>query len=341
MSEINIPDKKVNNDEIDLLDLFRRIGRTFNRWGIALFRGFLISFVFLLRRWLPLGISIAAGIAISFFLKSTSASFYTSDLIFRNNLAIIDQKKLRDNTGTTAEIISKIAKLHTFCSENNLTALSEALSIKSESVKNISDISPYWIIDESRDGIPDYVDYKGTHNVYDTNNIRMQDRLDVRVKINSPQDLNLVRDGIIKFIENDSLYQQRNRVRLRQNQELLTRLDFDIRQLDSLQKVKYFEETRNLKPVSGGQIVFMQEQKTQLVYPDIYGLYARKQLLETDRDLYKSVVTILSDFSSPTKRDNGASYYGKYLIPILFFITLLILIILANRDKVQDLFKKY
>ena len=76
----------------------------------------------------------------------------------------------------------------------------------------------------------------------------MQDRLDVRVKINSPQDLNLVRDGIIKFIENDSLCQQRNRVRLRQNQELLARLDYDIIQLDSLQKVKYFEETRNMKP---------------------------------------------------------------------------------------------
>ena len=73
----------------------------------------------------------------------------------------------------------------------------------------------------------------------------MQDRLDVRVRIKSPQDLNLVRDGIIKFIESDSLFQQRNRLRLSQNHELLARLNFDIMQLDSLQKVKYFEETRN------------------------------------------------------------------------------------------------
>jgi hypothetical protein len=340
MSEINT-NKNVRDDEIDLLDLFRRIGRTLIRWSNALVKAFLISVVFLLRRWLLLGLSIAAGIGISYFLKSTSASAYTSDLVFRNNLVLMDKVKLRDNSGTTSEIISKINKLHTYCSENNSSALSEAISMKPESVKNISDISAYWIIDDSKDGIPDYVDYKGNHSVYDTINIRMQDRLNVRVKINSAQDLNLVRDGIIKFIEKDSLYQQRNRLRLRQNQELLTRLDFDILQLDSLQKVKYFEETRNMKPASGGQIVFMQEQKTQLVYTDIYSLYTRKQNLESERDLYKGIVTVLSDFSLPTKRDNGVMFYGKSIIPKFFFLTLFILILLANRYHIVEIFKKY
>ena len=333
--------KNVSNDEIDLLDLFRRMGKTLNRWGNALARAFLISVVFLLKRWLPLGLSIIAGIGISYLLKSTSDSFFTSDLVFRNNLATIDKKTLFDNSGTTSEVISKINKLHTFCIENNLTSLSAAISMQPAAVKNISDISAYWIIDQSRDGIPDYVDYKNNHNVYDTINIRMQDRLDVRVKISSAQDLTLIRDGIIKFIEHDSLYQQRNRLRLKQNNDLLGRLNFDIKQLDSLQKVKYFEETRNMKPANGGQIIFMQEQKTQLVYNDIYALYTRKQLLESERDLYKGVVTVLSDFSSPARRENGAMYYGKQIIPIFFAFTLLILIILANRKKFKEIYKKY
>jgi hypothetical protein len=317
------------------------MGRTLNRWGMALGKAFLISVVYILKRWLPLGLSIVAGIGISYLLKTSSASFYTSDMVFRNNLALIDKKTLRDNSGTTSEIISKINKLHAFCSENNQVALSIALTMKPESVKNISDISAYWIIDMSKDGIPDYVDYKGNHGAYDTINIRMQDRFDIRVKINSPQDLNLVRDGIIKFIESDSLYQQRNRLRLRQNLDLLTHLNYDILQLDSLQKVKYFEETRNMKPSGGGQIVFMQEQKTQLVYGDIYALFERKQKLESEQDLYKGVVTVLSDFTFPTRRDNGAMYYGKQVIPIVFLITLLILIILSNRKRLEEVYKKY
>jgi hypothetical protein len=340
MSEITT-NKNVRDDEIDLLDLFKRMGRTLNRWGMALGKAFLISVVYILKRWLPLGLSIVAGIGISYLLKTSSASFYTSDMVFRNNLALIDKKTLRDNSGTTSEIISKINKLHAFCSENNQVALSIALTMKPESVKNISDISAYWIIDMSRDGIPDYVDYKGNHGAYDTINIRMQDRFDIRVKINSPQDLNLVRDGIIKFIESDSLYQQRNRLRLRQNLDLLTHLNYDILQLDSLQKVKYFEETRNMKPSGGGQIVFMQEQKTQLVYGDIYALFERKQKLESEQDLYKGVVTVLSDFTFPTRRDNGAMYYGKQVIPIVFLITLLILIILSNRKRLEEVYKKY
>jgi hypothetical protein len=340
MSEITT-NKNVRDDEIDMLDLFKRMGRTLNRWGMALGKAFLISVVYILKRWLPLGLSIVAGIGISYLLKTSSASFYTSDMVFRNNLALIDKKTLRDNSGTTSEIISKINKLHAFCSENNQVALSIALTMKPESVKNISDISAYWIIDMSRDGIPDYVDYKGNHGAYDTINIRMQDRFDIRVKINSPQDLNLVRDGIIKFIESDSLYQQRNRLRLRQNLDLLTHLNYDILQLDSLQKVKYFEETRNMKPSGGGQIVFMQEQKTQLVYGDIYALFERKQKLESEQDLYKGVVTVLSDFTFPTRRDNGAMYYGKQVIPIVFLITLLILIILSNRKRLEEVYKKY
>jgi len=341
MPEITTPNKNVRDDEIDLLDLFRRMGRTLNRWGNALGRGFLISVVFLLKRWLPLGLSIAAGIGASYLLKTTSASSYTSDMVLRNNLARMDNIKLRDISGTTSELISKIEKLHFICSENNFVGLADALSMRTESVKNISDINAFWIIDQSKDGIPDYVDYKSNHRASDTTNIRMQDRLDIRVKINTPQDLNLVRDGIVKFIESDSLYQQRNRVRLRQNHELLSRYDYDILQLDSLQKVKYFEETRNVKPASGGQIVFMQEQKTQLVYGDILSLYSRKQELEGERDLYKNIVTIISDFSLPTRRENGAFYYGKYLIPIFFFLTLFILILLANHNRLEEIYKKY
>ena len=53
-------------------------------------------------------------------------------------------------------------------------------------------------------------------------------------------------------------------------------------------------------------MIFLQEQKTQLVYTEIYSLYYQKQKLEGERDLYNDIVTVLSDFSVPAKRDNGA-----------------------------------
>jgi hypothetical protein len=329
------------NEELDLIDIFRRLGNSLSKFGKFVGHSLMILIVFLLRKWIPLAISIIIGIVISYSLKSASKSFYTSDIVFRNNLSIIDKLKPIDNSGTTSDLIAKINKLHTFCVEKNWSGLASSLHMMSDSVNNISDVSAYWIIDQSKDGIPDYVDYKGNHSAYDTLNIRMPDRFDIRVKINSSVNLNSIRDGILKFINNDSLFQQRNRLRLKQNHDMLSRLNYDILQLDSLQKVKYFEETRNVKPASGGQIIFMQEQKTQLVYNDIYYLYDKKQKLEEERDLYKNIVTSISDFSQPSKRENGAMYYGETVIPVTFSITLIILILLANRKKIKEIFEKY
>jgi hypothetical protein len=238
-------------------------------------------------------------------------------------------------------MIEYLNRLHFFCKEGNRKALQDAISVSRQQVTNIIDISAFWVIDKKNDGIPDYVDYKNSFGVYDTIDVRMQDRLDIRVRSKSPQELSLVRNGILLFIEKDSLFQQRNRVRLRQNLELLSRLDYDILQLDSLQKIKYFEETKTRQPQGGGQMIFLQEQKTQLIYPEIQTIYARKQALESERDLYSGIVTVLSEFSIPARRENGTLYYGKQIIPLFFCLTLLLLILLANRRKLEEVYKKY
>lgn len=329
MSENTTNNKNVRDDEIDLLDLFRRMGRTLSRWCNALGRAFLISIVFLLKRWLPLGLSIVLGIGVSYLFKTTSASSYTSDLV------------LRTNAMPPADMISYINRLHTFCLEQNKPALSNAIAVTDIQAKNIIDISAFWIIDNGHDGIPDLVDYDNRQDVYDTVNVRMKDRLDIRVRIRSPQELTNVRNGIIKFIDADALFQQINSVRLRQNKEMLARLDYDILQLDSLQKFKYFQETKNRIPQNASQLIFLQEQKTQLFYTDIYVLYSRKQSLELDRDLHKEIVTVLSEFSIPTRRDNGGMYYAKLIVPIFFLFTLFILILIANRRRLEDVYNKY
>ena len=244
MSENTTNNKNVRDDEIDLLDLFRRMGRTLSRWGNALGTAFLISLVFLLRRWLPLVLSIILGFSASYLFKATSASSYTADLV------------LRTNAMPPADMISYINRLHTFCLEQNKPALSNAIAVTGNQANNIIDISAFWFIDYGHDGIPDIVDYDNKHVVYDTVNVRMKDRLDIRVRINSPQELTNVRNGIIKFIDGDPLFQQINSVRLRQNKEMLARLDYDILQLDSLQKFKYFQETKNRIPQNASQLIF-------------------------------------------------------------------------------------
>ncbi len=328
MSE-NTNTKSNSNDEIDLLDLFRRMGRAIVRMFSSIGRGILITIVFLFRKWLPLIISVILGVGAGFLLKIATPSFYSTDTV------------LKTNAVPAYDMITYINRLHTFCKENNIAALANAISIPVKEIKNISDISAFWVIDKGRDGIPDFVDYSNNHNIYDTLNIRMQDRLDIRVKIKVPQELSRIKNGIINFINSDSLFQQKNRIRLNQDKEMLTRINYDIQQLDSLQKFKYFEEAKNVQPKNGGQIIFLQEHNTQLVYPNIHTLYQRKQDLEANLDLYKEITTTLIEFSVPIKRINGSAFYSVRIVPAFFILTLLILIILANRRKLEDVYKKY
>jgi hypothetical protein len=317
------------DDEIDLLDLFRRLSAAIGRFFTALGKAIVASVVFLLKNWLPLILSIIAGIGLSFLSKSVFRPVYRGDMVLKTNVL------------PPSELLDFVNSLHTYCREENVSKLSSTLGISPETAARITDIRAFWVIDNNNDDVPDYVDYSNKHNVYDSVNVRMTDRLAVRIKTASPADFVPIRAGLLRFINTDSLHLERNRVRLLQNQELLVRLAYDIKQLDSLQKVKYFEETRNRIPATGGQTVFLQEQKTQLVYSDIYELYTRKQLLETQQVLYKDVVSIISDITIPLRPVTGALYYGIYIIPSIFLLTLIVLIILKNSRNLKEVYKSY
>jgi hypothetical protein len=321
--------ENLKNEEIDLLGLIRSIGKFILKIISALGKSVLVSIIFLLKNWIPLSVSLLLGGAISVGLKYTIPPKFSSDMVLRTNVIPAE------------EMITFINRLYSYQSEDNYAATASALALSEKSVANIEDILASWIIDRNHDRTPDYVDYLNNHNIYDTTDIRMTDRFNIRVRTKEPQDLEKVKNGIIKYINSDSLFVQRNRVRNQQNEVLLKRADYDIIQLDSLQKVKYFEETRNRIPEKGGQLVFLQQQNTQLVYDDIYKLYIRRQDYEQQLFLYKDIVTTISDFSVPIKPYTRIRYYAYVIIPLFFGLTIILIIIRKNKESIKHLLNRY
>lgn len=320
---------KSTDDEIDLLDLFRRMGRTISKWLNAIGKAILVSVIFLIKNMVTLLISIFIGIGISYIVKWTTKPFYISEVTFRSNVV------------PNSEMLSHINKLGYLLEQKNYSQVSAALSIGPENDPGIIDLEGFWVIDKNNDSIPDFTDYRNMHNVYDTLNVRMKDRFVIRVKVRDPGSLSRIRDGIESYANSNIIFQKRNELRLKQNDELLSRIDYDILQLDSLQKVKYFEETRNRIPEKGGQMIFLQEQNTQLVYDNIYSLYKKKQTIETEKNLYPEIISLVSDFYQPLKRFNGGYYYGKIIIPVVVGLMLLYLILHRNRKKIREIYRAY
>jgi hypothetical protein len=326
MGEKNIDDQNV--EEIDLTALFRRAGRAFTGLLSAIGNSFIVSVLFLVKNWLPLILSVLAGVGFSYLLKVALGPVYVSELI------------LKTNASPSSEMISYINKLHLICKDDNTQELGRALKLSDSEAGKIRDIRAYWIIDINKDDSPDYVDYKGNFKQDDTTVVRMEDRVAIRVKTKTPDDFSILRNSIINYINSDSLFQQRNRMRFRQNSEILARLNNDILMLDSLQKLKYFEESGENRSPNGGQIIFVQEHKTQLLYSDIYELYSRKQTVEVELNLFRDIVTVLSDFAIPGKPVTKTTYYGVFVIPAFFILTLLFLIIRKNRSRLGEVYSK-
>jgi len=320
---------KATDDEIDLLELFRRMGRTISKWLKAIGNGFLISLFFLVRNIVPLIVSLLIGVGVSYIIKWSSKPLYKSEIT------------LRSNAVSSSEMISYFNKLSLLLIEENYDAVSTLMVIPRDKAINLKDLKTFWMIDQNNDKIPDYIDYKQRSTAYDTINTRVEDMFTIKVSVADPSDLRLIRDGIQTYVNKDEIFKLQNDFRLKKADELLERLNYDIKQLDSLQKIKYYEETKNLRPKEGGQIVFLQEQKTQLVYEDIYNLYSRKQILDKEKDVYPDIITVISDFFQPAKRFNGGFYYGKVIIPVIFGLMLIYLIMFRNRKKLKELYRRY
>lgn len=328
MSENTDNNRNLRNDEIDLLDLFNRMGRAIIRGLKGLGTAFMISLIFILRNWLPLTVSFIAGIGLSLLLAKFSGSYFTSDMILKANIKPTD------------EVIAYINKLQSLCNKN-YDRLSRDLRISKEQAKNLMDIQAFWIIDLNRDSIPDYVDYSGRHDVYDTINVRMPDRMDIRVKTKEIQQLTDLQYGLTSYIESKESFIQKNAIRLRQIDEIIARCNVDISHLDSLERVLYSKGNRDLVPGSTSYMMLLQYQKPHMIYSDIYKIYNLKQKLERERDLHKKAISVISDFTVPVQRENGFSYYAGYIIPILLILVLVLLILRKNYSRISEAFDKY
>ncbi|NLA49789.1 MAG: hypothetical protein GX876_10045 [Bacteroidales bacterium] len=317
------------DDEIDLIDIFSRTSKRIRNFSNSAGRSILHIIFFLFRNSLWLAASILLGTCMSYIIKLSSDNFYSSTIT------------LTTNAIPNSEMISYINKLHTYCKEKNYGTLASEMGLSPEEAGIIRDIEAFWIIDMGRDNIPDYIDFRGRYKVSDTINSRMQDRFAVRVKTKDPQELPKIRNGIISYINNNSFFQNQNKLRLSQTDDMMARIDYEIKQLDSLQKVKYFEESRRLVPKEGGQMIFLQDYKTQLLYGDIANLIREKQALETVKTIYADLTTLLSDFTQPLKPVNGTLYYGKVIIPLVTFLAIIMILFIKNRDYVAEIYKKY
>ncbi len=317
-----------SNGEIDLLQLMIRFGKALSRVFRSIGRSFIVLLVFIIRKWLILGLSLIMGIIISMLLSDFAKGIYSSEFILRNNLA--------NNT----EMISHVERLSGMIESDDYDNLRGMLNIPELDSGSLIDIRAYWVIDRNRDGTPDYIDYYEKYNVYDTNDVRMRDRLAIVVSTRDVTQQKPLMNGVIDYINNYNLFVKQNDLRLAHYGELIDKYSYEIDQLDSLQIEMSYNKRLDINSFPG-QILFLQEREIPLLYNDINDLIRMKQRLEIEREIYFKPVTLLVEPDRAALKVNTTMYYARWIVPSIFGLVILLLAAIKNKSYLKEIFKKY
>jgi len=286
-------------DEIDLLELFNRMGGGIKRGVLWTYRLILNFLMLIVRKSLWIVAFTIIGLIVAYVLYQVSRRFYSSEMTAISNSI--------NNT----YVVGSINLLNDVFKQKNYPIAANYLNIDINRVQEIKSIEAFYTIDINKDGLPDYTDYKWKYNPRDTTK-RLDSYFVIRLEVYDESIFAQVRDGIKNYIYKNKFILDNNNERIRQNKILIETIENEIRKLDSLQKVEYFELPQ-MQRATSNQMVVLNEKDRKLYHDQKLALEREKLRLEKDININSEPITVVQDFTPLSKAENP---YTKYAISL-------------------------
>jgi len=317
------------NDEIDLIEVFQKMGAGIKNLFIGFLNILYKILLFFIRRAILIAIIIVVTVAFGYFKYKTSERYHSSSLeAYSNAMASID-------------MINYVNNINELFNEDNIEGLETKLGIDPTELKKIKTVKAYKVIDKNKDGVTDLVDYD--ENYESSDSTISSSRFVIKVEVFDQSIFPVIQESILNYIDQNKYIKDLNTIRKRQLQELISKLNVEILSLDSLKKTEYFSKDEKLK-TQQGQLLVMNEKTTQLYHPQIIALYKEKQGLEQRLELRTDPITIIQDFSALSVVGNNMMHYLKKFGIISIILAIFIAIIIENfkgiRKVISDTKKK-
>ncbi len=318
-----------NTQEIDLFELFSRISKSFNNFFNHLLRIFLIILGFFVRKfWYILALVVIGTTGSLFYFKQLASFDYESTMNVKPNIE-------------SAQILNKINNLYTFTQESNNPQLRNIFSIDSVTANKILEIKACWYIDEDRDSIPDYVDYKNEFSLLVDTTWQRMELFEIKVKTLDNSLLPKISQGIKNYINNDMFFNKRMQIKNNQLKQLIAKTQIELNELDSLQ-MYYMKnvDKKNATTDSKGQIVFLKESKIELLHKDVISLTREIQKHQMELELYNKPMTIIEDFIAHNKPIKSYIDYNIKFNVIIILFGVFIIFIIDQRKRISEFLNK-
>jgi hypothetical protein len=242
--------------------------------------------------------------------------------------------------GSDTQTAKEVCKqLENSVSSNNLFSLATKLSLPDSVAKNIVGIQSFFVIDYLKDGVADMVDYKNSHSLTDTMNIRMKDRFYLQIKTIDINQIPKVQAAILNYFNNSPVMKSQYNIKKSEIINQIKICDLELSRIDSLAKVSYFKEVAKQVRFDIDKLM-IGEQKKQLFYEDLIKLNDIKSYAQNRLTDFKQPMDLPSGFVLSPTPENGSVKYGVIGILIGFIISLFLSCLIENTKKIMTFLDK-
>lgn len=291
-------EKKQN--EINLLDLllmlFAWISKAFH--GLLVYMGKLSRLIYR-RKWY-VTVTVVAGVAVGLYLSRPTARIYKAE-----GTALI--------LGADAQTVRQVFRqLENSDPRNPYTSLTGKLNLPDSVANNIVRIAAFYMIDYMRDSVADKVDFLDSHSLSDTMNVRMRDRVYIRLKTKNIPQVKVVEKAMLHFLNNNKVIQSQFNAKINDLNNQISICDSEIKRIDSLASIYYFNEKNNPQLSFERNTLIMGEQRKQLFYGDLMRIQELRNHAQLELSRFTKPVEIPSSLVVSPQPLNGRLEYAVY-----------------------------
>ncbi|MBN2767022.1 MAG: hypothetical protein JXR27_11675 [Paludibacteraceae bacterium] len=194
--------------------------------------------------------------------------------------------------GPDAQTVRQIFRqLENADARNEHTSLATKLNLPDSVASNVQEIKAFYMIDFLRDSVADKVDFSDSHSLTDTMNVRMRDRVYIRMKTKNIAQVPQVEAAIVHFLNSNVVVKAQYKAKINDLQNQISICNRELNRIDSLAGLYYFRDNDNAQMSFERNTLVMGEQRKQLFYGDLM----RIQQLRNDAEMR------LSKFTQPVE----------------------------------------
>lgn len=309
-----------NSKEINLLQLITIVFDWLKQIGIRIINlfGHILQLSF--RRKITLIIVIAVCVAVGQYMARKSARIYKAEA-----MAMI--------YGSDAQTVKEVSRqLENSLSSNNLISLATKLSLPDSVANNIAEISSFYVIDFMKDSVADVIDFENNHSLTDTMNVKMRDRLYLRLKTKNIAQIPQVQAALLNYFNNNKVLKSQYETKKNEFIQQIKICDSELMRIDSLAKVSYFKENEKQLSFDNNKLL-VGEQRKQLFFGELLRLQELKSAAQNKLSNYNQPVELPASFVVNPMPLNGRFKYCLYSILIGYILGLLVAVFFENHKK--------